>query len=166
MSTALPRLIEPLRLAEKGARLKGSVELSKMARLAPLLHEQEGEVGADILFSKNSEGIQCINGALRAQLTVLCQRCLEPLELPVYVELKLELTKTLAAEPSTQDNYEPLLVTAEPLSLVELLEDELLLALPISPMHPEGECAAAVTQHTVAYTKENPFTLLSNLKKR
>lgn len=165
MSAALPELIEPMRLAAKGARLRGDIELSKMTRLAPHLQTQAGAVCVDISFSKNNKGVQRINGELKAQLKVLCQRCLEPMEIPVCAELKLELTDTLAAEPRIQDNYEPLLVTAESLSLVELVEDELLLALPFSPMHPEGECATAMTQYYSICTRENPFTLLSSLKR-
>ena len=166
MPATLPEVIEPMRLADKGARLQGDLQLSKMTRLAPLLQEQAGTVSVDISFSKNDEGIQCINGNVKAQLKVLCQRCLEPMEIPVCVDLRLELTDTLTAEPRIYDNYEPLLVTAETLSLVELVEDELLLALPISPMHPEGECATALVQYTAIHTRDNPFTSLSSLKRQ
>lgn len=164
MPTPLPELIEPMHLAERGVRLKGEIELSRMTRLAPLLKEQEGAVWVDILFSKNNEGVQCINGELKGGLTVLCQRCLEPMQIPIRAELRLELIDTLAAEPRITDNYEPLLVTAGSVSLIELVEDELLLALPISPMHPLSECA--VTHYTAAPIRENPFAVLSHLKKR
>jgi uncharacterized protein len=70
-----------------------------------------------------------------------------------------------------EPGYEPLVAQEDtPLALVTMVEDELILALPIVPMHPENLCPTVLAPGTVADsdldTKEHPFAVLSNLKRR
>jgi uncharacterized protein len=164
-TTWLPEFIEPIRLADKGARLTGKIELSRMPRLGSSLCDTDGTVFIDLSFSKNKGGVRYINGVLKTELSVICQRCMEPMSLVISTEVNLELINSLAAAARMPHNYEPLLVNAEPISLVELIEDELILALPLSPLHPENECGAVgLVKDVTVHATPNPFAVLSKLK--
>jgi uncharacterized protein len=166
MATRLPELIEPLRLAEKGVRLGGEIELSRMSRLDKALGAQTGQVSIDVLFSKDENGVPTAQGAVKARLKVLCQRCMEPMTLDIEAGIKVELS--VNEEAIGQDgDYESLFIGPGPVSLVEFVEDELILALPIAPRHPEDQCPSGgrlKQQDATPGRSANPFAALSKLK--
>jgi len=109
-------------------------------------------------------------GQLKTDLALICQRCLERYDIPVEVELKLNWVKSEQDAKKLPLRYEPLLVESIPLKLNDVIEDELLLALPIIAMHELDECNAAkfVTNDKAAEIekeKPNPFAVLAELKK-
>ena len=164
MATRLPELIEPLRLAEKGVRLNGKMELSRMPRLGASLCDQTGQVFIDILFTRGDDRVPYAKGAVKTRLKVLCQRCIEPMDLDIETEMKVELLVGEKAVGRLED-YEPLAVTPESMSLVEFIEDEIILALPIAPMHPEGQCPSdGQFEYAATGRLTNPFAVLSKLK--
>ncbi len=63
------------------------------------------------------------------------------------------------------DRYEPLILTDEQLSLSKLIEDEVLLSLPMAPMHEPEECPAGGLFEKQAMDRHKPFTVLKDLKK-
>ena len=63
-----------------------------------------------------------------------CQRCLERMILPLDVRFRLGLVRDKDALNDLSDWYEPLVVTAEPADIADILSDEVLLALPIVPL--------------------------------
>ena len=78
----LPVTIDPIQLAERGARLTGTLPLKSMPRLAQGSLEGSGDVSVDLAFERE-EGQQVfvMHGTLRVPLRVTCQRCLETMQL-------------------------------------------------------------------------------------
>jgi uncharacterized protein len=86
----------------------------------------------------------------------------------VDTSLLLGLTRSPDEAAQLPADYEPLIVTGETLQPLELIEDEVLLALPYIPTHPEDVCRIQTQfpEHAQAQAhKDNPFQLLSQLKK-
>lgn len=131
----LPKLIEPLRLVERGAVLQGKLKLQDMLRLSELLAEKTGDVQFQLQFEKDAQGLPCIYGRICCQLVLACQRCLR--SLPYYFDLVVKLCPVLtdAAAGRLPEGYEPLIVAEEPMPLSEIIEDELLLNMPIVARH-------------------------------
>ncbi|MFP5344922.1 MAG: YceD family protein [Gammaproteobacteria bacterium] len=164
MSERLPLVVDVVRYVETGRRLTGELPLSGMTRLLPLLHNASGAVWLDLQFGKDDLTVANVRGEIRAQLRLQCQRCLQPFDYPVQVKCALGAVTSEAEADKLPGDYEPLLVTSQNMPLAAIVEDELLLALPVAPMHKEGECPAPVQSADAQTSKPSPFAVLGQLK--
>jgi len=164
----LPLHIDPLRLARAGAQLRGRMPMAEMERFALLLAEVPGEAEVAVDFGIDAERRAFMHLRLQAEVMLVCQRCLGPVRHAIEVERLLGVVANESQAEKLPDIYEPLYVTEEPLFLREVIEDELILSLPIVPRHAEGECAPAVTaagtDNEAGAACANPFAVLAGLK--
>lgn len=166
MSGQLPAQIDPLRLADDGVRLVGTLPGSEMARLQDLAlpNSRPELVAVDLQFERTGQGVRRMQGTIRTQVEVACKRCLKPLKVEVVAQPFFVLLQPDESEPEESD----VLVVEAPLSLAELVEDELLLAMPMSPGHAEGQCEVAfpvsVGKAPVTGKRANPFAALRGFK--
>lgn len=165
----LPATIDPIQLAERGAHLTGTLPLRNMPRLAQGSLEGSGDVSVDLAFERE-EGQQVfiMHGTLRVPLRVTCQRCLEAMDLVLETAPWLVLLKS-AERLEQQEGDADILVADKPLPLSSVVEEELLLALPMVPMHAPDRCpvkvrAASVTPKPAVREGKNPFLVLGRLK--
>jgi uncharacterized protein len=103
-----------------------------------------------------------------ARLGLVCQRCLQPVDTAVHAQRSFQFVtdEALAAEIDA-NSEEDVLALSRTLNLIELVEDELLLALPLVPRHPT--CPQPLKQPDAAEPFEeraNPFALLGELKRK
>ena len=172
MSDHLGEFIEPLSLAEKGRTLSGRVAVSRLDRLCQSLHGGKGEVEVRLHFDKDEGGQPNVTGHLSTTLQLECQRCMQAMELPVSVDVQLGIVRTQQQAESLPDNYDPLLVSDEQITATDIVEDELILALPLVALHEMDECPAADRvlaqdeQDEPIPQRENPFAVLADLKKQ
>jgi len=167
MSDQLPDTIKPQSLIDTGGQLSGFSKLATMERLSAMLASNDGTVEAQLEFGKDFQGIRLIKGTLKAELLLTCQRCLEPVSYPVQLALSLALLGAEDQAAGLPDEYDPLVVDSQSLSLTTLIEDELILSLPIVAMHPESECPnrmAIKTDVEDVTDKPHPFAALAQLK--
>jgi len=167
MSDQLPDTIKPQSLIDTGGHLSGYSVLADMERLSAMLASNDGTVEARLDFGKDYQGIRYIKGTLKAELLLTCQRCLETVRYPVDLVLSLALLGSENQAAGLPSGYDPLVLDSQSLSLTTLIEDELILALPIVAMHPESECTnRVVTNSDVGdiADKPNPFATLAQLK--
>jgi len=175
MSGGLPSLIDPLDLAKNGARLAGQYRLADMPRLAA--HSGNGQATADVdlgfdLVPRGPEDrgrIIRMTGSIRTRVTLTCQRCLQPMELELDLEPEV-FFDTSGGNVDEQDERDIISLdgNGETVELTSLVEDEILLALPMVPMHAPEECKVAgfQQQQDKGQRKDNPFAKLAELKKR
>lgn len=143
MSRRLPEFIDPFQLVEKRQTLKGAVKLSTMQRLASLVTDTTGVAELEIYFGRDEAGLPLVKGSLSSVVRLQCQRCLEELEVKIDTDFVLGVVSSLNEAGNLPENYEPLVVGETPISLTELLEDEILLALPAVAIHSQGQCAVS-----------------------
>ncbi|HVV68913.1 MAG TPA: YceD family protein [Gammaproteobacteria bacterium] len=136
----LPKYIQPMRMAEQGYILKGHLELSQFTRLADLLADIKGQVSVDLTCGQDQEGLRYIQGNLETTLHLECQRCLKSMDYFLQVAVSLSPVFNEAAGNNLPSRYEPLLLTEDKCELLTLIEDELLLALPLVPKHEPEQC--------------------------
>ncbi len=162
--------VDPFRMAEARRILEGDVPLRQLKRLGALLEDDTGVARVQLEFGTDEMGVRFLKGHIHAELSILCQRCLEPM--PWHVDLDLALGLLHPGEDEAKAGvYEPLLVDEVPMHLIDLLEDELLLALPQIPRHELAACpareyvepAGQVRAETTA-SKDNPFAVLAKMK--
>ena len=166
MSGQLPAQIDPIRLADAGARLNGALPGSEMLRLQELVHpsSRPEQVEVDLQFERTGQGTRQLHGTIRTMVEMACKRCLQPLKVEVVAQPFFVLLQPGEAETEESES----LVVEAPLSLAELIEDELLLALPMSPGHVEGQCKVAfpvtASKAPVVEERANPFADLRGFK--
>ncbi len=169
----LPVEVDPFRLAEARRMLEGEIPLMQMKRLLPLLANDEGAVQLSLEFGVDSMGLANMTGTAQASLELLCQRCLEPMPWSLELQLALAFIRPDVDEAGIPGPYEPFVVESLPLRLSDMIEDEIILALPAIPRHELAQCPASewlqedktATTEKVADEdqRQSPFSALAEL---
>lgn len=150
--------------------VEGRLPLSALTRLRDSLVDAEGEVSFSIEFDQDALKVPYAELRVDAELPLQCQRSLQRFLLPVHIEQRLGLIRSEAEESALPPGYEPLLMPEDGmLRTVELVEDELILAVPVVPVRPGSEAVEhdwpAEEAGTSEVERPNPFAALAALKK-
>ncbi|MCK9538330.1 YceD family protein [Dokdonella sp.] len=168
MSTALPDRVDIARQVQARRSYEGTLPLATLHRLAGSLANERGEVRYRVDFGKDSLGIACIDIHVETGLPLVCQRTLETFVWPVQLRERLGVIAHEAEEAALPEGYEPLLAPDGTLSVADVIEDELILALPVVPVKPgaplEWNDPSADGTGGEAQA-DNPFAVLGALKK-
>jgi uncharacterized protein len=164
MLDCLPEYIEPVGLADVGRSFRGKVSVSALSRLLPSLASTDGELEVQLEFHLDERRIRTLKGTIEGNVNLVCQRCLKDLRFPLDLRFSLGIVSSEAEIESLPDGYEPLLVTGESLRTVDVIEDEVLLAVPAIPLHQGEESCEAGYVNQPLPEKDNPFSVLEKLK--
>lgn len=169
---SLPERFDPIPYIRKAFCGEGTVALSKLARLQPRLMDPQGEISYQVEFGKDQQAVKFIRGKISGICHLQCQRCMESVDFPLQLEFRLGLISTDEESERLPQQYDPRMLE-EVISLAEMLEEEILLALPIVPMHEPNECQAKVDVlapteiqdcNAAKGAKQNPFAVLKKFK--
>ncbi|TBU97756.1 YceD family protein [Stutzerimonas kirkiae] len=166
----IPPHVDPRKLADRAITLEGEMPLSGFARLTEPLEEDQGVVHARFTFGRDEQNTVVIHSRLEVEVRMICQRCLEQVALPVHSECEYAVVGEGKSTEHLPKSYDVLELGEDPLDLLALAEDELLLALPIVPLHdpeicqpPVGPDGPGPSEDEV--TRSNPFSVLAQLKR-
>ncbi len=166
----LPFKVDPFRSAHDELELDSSVPLAQMKRLAAMLYQTDGTVTASLRFTLDILGVATLQGRLQAGLDLICQRCMEPVHIDVDTSLALGFSRSKAGLEKIPTTLEAVQAEAGQVDLLQLLEDEIMLALPQIPRHADTECQPSAMADDIARIEslvekqENPFSILAGLK--
>lgn len=151
--------------------LAGEVSFARMSRLSALVTNREGAAHVNLHFGVDEQGTRFISGHIDGYVELVCQRCLDPVLFPVEIDVRLGIVESEQQAERLPAQYDPLLVSQEPLLVSELVEDEILLALPSFPRHEAESCgpeavASPLSKAEQSPSRENPFAVLARLKSR
>lgn len=164
-------------LAESGQPLSGSTLLQNMERLAPESNALDADTAinwkltAEMRPGAGGQMDVWLHIKADVGLALTCQRCMSPVQTPVAVDQWYRFVATEeVAMAEDDDSDEDLLVMTPQFDALEVLEDELLMALPLVPMHdvcPRTPAfrAGEADMVELAAEKPNPFAALAQLKK-
>lgn len=157
-------LIDGLKFAREGQRLQGSLPLSRLPRVAEELIDSGGDVSYALTGVVDSSGKPGIEVETRARLGLKCQRCLNRLDFDLRRHTRFMLVPDTGTLPALgEEEVETEAVPVETVGNVnDLIEQELLLGLPMAPAHPEGTCAAP--DQPRGGELSSPFAVLGRLK--
>lgn len=168
MSRPGERLLDAESLAATGTVVDREFRLAEFARLADRLARPEGTAIVRLALTR-IEGVAAGTLAVRATVELTCQRCLAPLRR--VLESDSRLAFVASDEAPVPAGYEAAACDPQRMDLAALVEDELLLALPLIARHTPGEAcalpeaaAAQVMQDGPAATRR-PFAGLKDLLK-
>lgn len=139
MYNALPFEIDPFRLASQGAKFKGSISLAELPRLREVLSDVQGVAEVMLEIGKEDKRVY-IRGKITTAVELVCQRCGEPVVYDINLDLKLSPVSMDAQAANIPSDYEPWVTDDKPVLVTELVEEELLLGLPMIAKHRPEEC--------------------------
>ncbi len=154
-------VIDGFEFASAGATQRGSLPLSGFSRLRDLLASDAGEVAYEVKGLRDARGRPSLRVSVRGTLGLRCQRCLEAMQFEVNEEKMLVLAATqdeIDADPADTQSPDRVLAEKE-MPLRELIEDELILALPYAPRHEACSMGAATGDEE----RLSPFAALRGL---
>lgn len=174
MHHKLPKEIDPLRLAQNGLKFDGQILLSDMPRLTKSLHSDSGLVDVVLAFDIDEIGTPYVKGEFTVLVSIVCERCMLPMSMELSVSCLLAMVVSEKFIDKLAEQYDPwLLENNDPISLSKVVEDELILVLPLVPRHTEA-CLPSEAWSTMSDYNEDkgdekrvsPFAILSSLKKQ
>lgn len=166
MSAALPDRVDVARQVQARRVYEGTLPLALMPRLRGALAATEGEARYHAEFGKDELGVSYLALRVDAGLPLLCQRSLEVFTLPVSLDERLGLIADERDEAALPPGYEPLLVENGGIDLAAVIEDELILAVPVVPTRPGAPLEwTDPADDTPSEKPASPFAALVGLKK-
>lgn len=157
-------LIDSPEFARQGKELAGEIAASSLPRLLDVLAEPQGSIHFHLRGFPGRDGKLMLELSLEGSCRLRCQRCLEVMIFPVRCVSVLHLVEGELEEFVLEDEDYDSIAASRQLDVAALVEDELLLALPFSPKHAEGECA--VFDAKSGQSEMNPFSVLAELKNK
>jgi DUF177 domain-containing protein len=122
-------------LAERAAVLEGEIPLKQLVRLSELLYSDSGSVRASLRFRQRLDGWLILGLKYEATLQLTCQRCLEPLAYEVGADVELGVMENGAVQSFSLEGIEPFVLEGDRFNPAQLIEDELIVSLPLVPRH-------------------------------
>ncbi len=153
--------IDSVDFARNGKEIHGEIAVSALSRLCDMLAKSDGLL-IYIVRGYREDGSNMLEVSLQGTCVLRCQRCLGELAYSANLLSRLRLLPADRLDEAAKDDNTDAIEAETRLDVVALIEDELLLALPFAPKHPEGECAPAVND---LKQKASPFAVLAGLKK-
>ena len=165
MASLAAVIFDAFEFARDGRVLDGTISLVEFPRLLDVLHEFDGELQVRIEGRNDDEHKSWLRIMGSGSVFLRCQRCLERMEFPVRISSRLQLrvgsAESVDWSDEELDNDEfDILPASRPLAVKDLIEDEVILLLPVSPMH--EVCALPSTG--ARDQKPSPFAALAKLK--
>lgn len=170
MSAAFPETVDAWRMVTSQRHFHGSLPIAALPRLCESLADPSGQLRYELEFGRDGLGVAFLAMRVEGALSLICQRSLEAFAWPVSLSTRLGLIRNEADESALPPGYEALLAGGDgELRLSDVIEDELILALPLVPIKPgaaESEEVVYSTENAEVRAREHPFAALSSLKKQ
>ena len=176
ISSPLPLYIDIRKAFDLESVFEGSCSLERLPRFADCLASPDGEVSGKLRFGSTGTGRRVITGSVSATVEVVCQRCLEPLslELADTIQLALVESESESQSDSLEAAWDPWVVDGPKISIASLLEEQLMLCMPLVSYHRDERCVKALEYQqrkeplddsSGDRAAKNPFEVLKVLKK-
>ena len=155
-----PGVIDGLQFARGAQAVRGVLGMEQLPRLAELQGTTEG-LAFGVRGGMRDDGKPCLWISVSGELRLVCQRCLGRLIFPLSADVELVLTED-PREIEEADDEADRVLASRAMNVARLVEDEVLLALPMVPRH--ERCSVEAT--AVRETKPSPFSVLTELKRK
>ena len=126
-------------LAAREVTLRGEFDLGKLTRLVSLLHSDVGSVRASLRFRQRRDRWIGVELTYQAAVHLVCQRCLEPFRDELTGRVDIVLADAASVPSAVPEGFEPFELEQGRLRPAELIEDELIVAIPLVPKHARVE---------------------------
>jgi uncharacterized protein len=140
-------------LVARHAELGGELAFKEMPRLTGLLQSATGSVRASLRFRQRGDGGLALTLEYETTVQLLCQRCLEPYGERIANRVEMALVEEGAAEDSLPEGHEPVELDDGRLLPAQVIEDELIVSIPIVPKHARIEDCGSLAGDVATLTE-------------
>ena len=170
----IPAYVDARKAFVQETKLQGAVDLERLPRFAETLASDKAVVAASLRFARAEDGQRTITGHMRVATELVCQRCLESLPVTWEDDIALVLLEDECLAERLEPEWDPWVWNEPKLTLADLIEEQLLLSIPVVVYHDDPNCADKLGYVPAAQSageeqekteKENPFAVLKALKK-
>jgi uncharacterized protein len=126
-------------LAVREAALSGELDVDELTRLKSLLHSGVGSVSATLRFRQRGGGWLAVELDYQGSVHLVCQRCLEPFRHELAETVNVVVADGDSLPLAVPEGYEPFELEGGRLQPAQLIEDELIVAIPLAPKHARVE---------------------------
>jgi len=170
VNARLPKYMDARKIFLQREKVSGLLEIGDLSRLRGLLADDIGKVYVELNFFLDDAGKRIVKGKVKANLSVICQRCLEKFEILVGDNISLAVIESEDLALGLDSKLDPWVCSDYKLSLLELVEEQLILCLPIVNHHEDSDCVntidyqASVSAKEGDSAKDSTFAMLRTLK--
>jgi uncharacterized protein len=159
-------LVHPDQLAAKPRVFKGSFAPADLDRILGSIADERGELRYEITAGLDPQRRKVVSCIIEGFVFLICQNTLEAFRHEIRIHDRLVLVDDESRLPSVDEegDAEDYVVADEPLDIRDVVEDAVLLSLPMVPRKPGQE--GAVKREDGTGRKESPFAALASLKKK
>lgn len=156
--------IDGLGFARQARTIHGTMPLASLGRVADRLLATDGTLAFSLAGGKDERGNPVLDLKVSGTLQLTCQRCLERMDFMLDSTTRFVVVRDEASLPAVEDDAErhDYLVAGESQSVLDLVEEDVLLNLPMAPKHDRADCAAPLARESG--NKALPFDVLGALK--
>lgn len=168
----LPLTTDPIKDAQRRIDLEGIYTKISLSRLAESVNKVLNDAQVSLSFFIDPQKLSVMKGKAQVEVELSCQRCGEPFTYLLESEFTYSPVKGLHKIDELPEIYEPIELNAfGEIDLLGLVEDELILSLPLVPKHISEHCEVSMAEVFGELPQElaekpNPFAVLANLKKK
>ena len=178
-ANTFPAQIEPFKWAEQGFSWSGRLPLTRFPRIASEAASSDPSlsVQVDCRLFLDERRFARLQASLVTTVPLTCQRCLEAVDATIDTDVDLVLLSDAKYAERLDEDADFVILSEEQvvhgeadsdlIDLLALLEDELLLSLPLAPRHDHCDYAVPVVEiEDEPAERDNPFSVLASLKQR
>lgn len=161
--------IDSLDFARNGQKINGEVPIAHLPRLLDVLDNPQGVLSYTVQGVVDRQGRLALDVSISGSCQLRCQRCLNGLGYAIQLDTRLLLRNQASLDAlaenvagGEEEEFDSILADAH-LDVLDLLEEEILLSLPIAPKHEFGDCQATDGEDA-RKEKQHPFAVLAKLK--
>ena len=158
--------IDSLDFAQNGKQIDAEVPFAELPRLLDVLDNSQGILRYTVQGRLDNQGNPVLDISMDGRCQLRCQRCLHGMDYAVKHDARLMLCDQAVLDVQDDDDeeeFDRILADAH-LDVLALLEDEILLSLPIAPRHESGACQLTEAENRQK-EKQHPFAVLEKLKR-
>lgn len=164
MKQEMPAQIKLFKFANKGLVFSQTYRVKDFPRISDLASNDDGLVEVKLGFKLEDKKIPCIKGSIKLDLTLICQRCLQGVNTHLQPNFNLAFVQNEQQGENLSAGFETILGADEEFSSIEFITDEVLISIPMIPMHNYACVSYDKTQTINLQKRENPFAILKNIK--
>ena len=168
-SAPFPERIDAIKMFAREGSITAQLPLARLQRFNEQLSNSDGAVAVDLRFGRDEEGRRLLSGTLDTKVQVACQRCLQDMDLDLHCDMALLVFDTEEEVAALHEDQDGVVMSEDgDLDVKALIEDELILSLPMIPMHDDIACSKVLNElkedEAADANRSNPFAILAGLK--
>ncbi|MEA1064814.1 23S rRNA accumulation protein YceD [Apirhabdus apintestini] len=168
----LPLTLDPVRTAQKRLDYQGVYTPDQVARVAESVVSVDSDVECAMSFAIDNQRLAVLTGDTRVLVSLECQRCGKAFSHQVHTTYCFSPVRSDEQAEALPDAYEPIEVNEfGEIDLLAMVEDEIILSLPVVPVHDSEHCEVSDADMVFGELPEeakkpNPFAVLASLKRK